>query len=727
MSYRVLVPLVVLPLLAALAQVNFLLFHVAAEGFASVVGVLLFFVAAITLRGARDGFLFTLGAGYFWIACADLVHTLAYKGMGVFADPGADPATQYWVLTRLAEAILLLAAPAVIGRPARPWLTFLGFGVLFGVVVGVVQGGLLPAFYVEGEGLTLLKVGAEYVIIALLGLAWLRYRRRRVVLGASLYRMIALALALTALAELAFTVYVGVYDLSNIVGHLLKFLSFWLIFLAAEQILFTVPMQTLRKDASALNGLSTPVMLVERSGRILHANTAARVLLQGDATGYDLSCLGPLPRHDWGTCPVCRTVHQGGRLQDFVVEAAEGQRWFAVDVAPLPDHETAVVHMRDVTATKDLEDQVREEKRRADMALDNSGLGTWDWDIRTGAVTFSPTMMTRLGYGLDGWASQAENWRSLVHPDDLAGLESDLTAHLEGRAPVFDVVHRLRRQDGAYVWIRNIGRVVERDADGEAVRVIGTHADVTVTKELELNLQRSNYDLEQFAYAVSHDLQEPLRMISGFLGILRRRHMDDLPEEAREFVTRAVDGADRMTGMIRDLLEVSRVQTQGAPMRPVSLGNAVATAADNLSTRMEEDEARLRVADDLPLVQADDSQLVRLLQNLIANAIKYARPEVAPEITIEARAAAGLVEVSVADNGVGIPEEARDRVFQPFQRLHGREVPGSGIGLTLCRRIVDRHGGTIVATGNAAGGTTIVFTLPAATAEVPTPAEAAVS
>lgn len=716
--------MVVLPLLVGLSQVNFLLFHVMAEGFAFVVGVLLFFVAAITWRWSRDGFLYTLGAGYFWIACADFLHTIAYKGMGVFPGDSANPATQYWILTRFAEALLLLLAPAMLGRSVRPWRTFLIFGALFTVGVVAVQSGSLPAAYIDGQGLTPLKVALEFVVIALLGLALWRYHARRADLGTALYRTLALSVALTAVAELFFTFYVSVYGLSNLAGHLLKFLSFWLIFLTAEHMLLTNPMRSMKKDESALNGLSDPVMLVGPDGQVRHANAAARRTFGLSSLQGDLCDLGPLRGQEPASCPVCQAVAAGEQAEGLEVCDAAENRWYSVDVTPLEETDTLVVQMHDITALKTLEQRVQEEKLRADLALDNSGLGTWDWSLTEDHVTFSGRVMAMLGYDPADWAPKPASWRDRVHPDDLAWVEAEMQAHLEGQSPVYDTVHRLRRQDGSYAWVRDIGRVVEWDEAGRPARVIGTHADVTVTKELELSLQRSNLDLEQFAYAVSHDLQEPLRMISGFLGVLRRRYQDDLPGEAREFVGRAVDGADRMTLMIRDLLAVSRVKSMGGDMVLFDLGEAVEAATENLSASLVESGAAIRVEGALPAVRADKSQVIRLLQNLMGNAVKYAAPDRLPEVTVCARVQAGMVEVRVADNGVGIPEKDRDHVFQPFQRLHGRDVPGSGIGLTLCRRIIDRHGGTIRIAGEETEGTTVVFTLPLADQEVAPPPKA---
>ncbi len=732
MTYRAVIPATLVVLLVALAQLNFLLFHVAAELFACVVGVLLFFIAAITRRWSNNSYFYVVGAGFFWIACVDLIHTLAYKGMGVLSVDSANPATQYWVGARLLEALLLLVGASVSSRHVKPLPVFLGFGVVFAALVAAVELGGFPDAYIDGVGLTPFKIGAEYAIIALLGLAWLRYYRRRATMPRGLFATISQVIVLTMVSELAFTVYVEVNDLSNLVGHLFKFLAFWVLFLGAERFLLTVPIRAMAQDSATLGGLADPVLLVDRAGLIQQANGPAReaFALEGGGQGAGIHAVGPLKAIHQEACPVCASIRSGRPLRDLEVHDPDTDRWHLVDALPVqvPGAEPAmVVEIRDITDTRRLRDQVREEKMRADMALSNSDLGTWDWNVATGEVAFSRRMMTMLGYAPGEWGNNLDSWTQLVHPEDRAAVEEALQAHLDGHAKSYDTVHRLRRKDGSYAWIRDIGRVVERDIAGNPVRAVGTHADVTESKELELSLQRSNQDLEQFAYAVSHDLQEPLRMVGGFLGILRRRYRDDLPEEAREFVDRAVDGAERMGGMIRDLLEVSRIHTKGDVFQAVPLDEVVSEVCRFLESLREETGATIIGPEISPVLWGDRSQILRLLQNVLTNALKYRDPDRAPVVRVSARPLGDMVMLEVSDNGVGVPERERERIFQPFQRLAGAGTPGSGIGLTLCRRIVERHGGAISLDGNDDGGSTVTFTLPVASGAAATSGPAAPS
>ncbi len=238
--------------------------------------------------------------------------------------------------------------------------------------------------------------------------------------------------------------------------------------------------------------------------------------------------------------------------------------------------------------------------------------------------------------------------------------------------------------------------------------------DITERKRLEEDFARSNRDLEQFSYAVSHDLQEPLRMVSSYLSLLERRHGDKLDGDAHEFIAFAVDGARRMSRMITDLLDYSRVHRRGNTFGPVDLNAALGDALANLSTAIAESGAHIDAAP-LPTVTGDASQMMRVFQNLVGNAIKYRKPDAAPRIAVEAiRGEDDTWVISVSDDGIGIDPAAAGRLFQVFQRLHPRgEYEGTGIGLAVCRRIVERHGGRIWIESQGEGlGCTFRFALP---------------
>jgi hypothetical protein len=229
--------------------------------------------------------------------------------------------------------------------------------------------------------------------------------------------------------------------------------------------------------------------------------------------------------------------------------------------------------------------------------------------------------------------------------------------------------------------------------------------------EQRQELARSNADLEQFAYIASHDLQEPLRMVTSYLQLLQKRYRDKLDADADEFIAYAVDGATRMQGLIQDLLSYSRVSTRGQPFKTVNGDRALRDALDNLKMAIAETNA-IVTFDPLPQVMADGIQLTQLFQNLIANAIKFRR-EIPLKIHVGVKKSDENWLFSVSDNGIGIEEQYFEKIFLIFQRLHRRtDYPGTGIGLAICKKIVERHGGKIWLESKPNRGSIFYFTMP---------------
>lgn len=227
-----------------------------------------------------------------------------------------------------------------------------------------------------------------------------------------------------------------------------------------------------------------------------------------------------------------------------------------------------------------------------------------------------------------------------------------------------------------------------------------------------MQLERSNQDLEQFAFAASHDLQEPLRMVTGFVQLLREKYKDQLDEQAQEYIAYTFDGATRMSAMITDLLAYSRATSEGITPEPLDLQSVLEQVMDNLRASIEESEAVI-VADAMPTVTADAAQMRQLFQNLIGNALKFRVEGRMPVVHIGATRKAGEWIFQVKDNGIGIDPQQLDRVFVVFQKLHpSQEYSGSGIGLAICKKIVERHGGRLWVESIVGEGSTFYFTLP---------------
>ena len=230
------------------------------------------------------------------------------------------------------------------------------------------------------------------------------------------------------------------------------------------------------------------------------------------------------------------------------------------------------------------------------------------------------------------------------------------------------------------------------------------------------NLEKSNTELQQFAYAASHDLQEPLRKIQTFGSRIEAKYSNKLDQRGNEYLTRMLGAAGRMQILIQDLLSLSRVTTQANPLVETDLNEVVDGVLSDLEVQIEQSNAEI-VVKTLPVIKVDATQMRQLFQNLITNAIKFAREGVSPEIFIESRLLTTRtvpeVEISIRDNGIGFEQQYAERIFSVFQRLHGRgDYEGTGIGLALCRKIVERHNGTIIANGKSGEGAVFIVTLP---------------
>jgi PAS domain S-box-containing protein len=372
--------------------------------------------------------------------------------------------------------------------------------------------------------------------------------------------------------------------------------------------------------------------------------------------------------------------------------------------------------MRDITERKQAEAALRETNEYLDNLFNyaNAPIIVWDPESRI-------TRFNRAFEVLTGRQSETvigESLEILFPEKEVAGSMELIHKTLTGERWETVEIPILHLDGSVRTVLWNSATLFAPDGV-TPVATIAQGQDITERKQAEerirkglVDLERSNQDLEQFAYVASHDLQEPLRMVASYTALLAQRYEGQLDDKAQTYIHYAVDGATRMQRLINDLLSYSRVSTQARPPEPVDSHAVLGEALRNLTVAIEESRAIVS-NDDLPTVLADAPQLVQVFQNLIANAIKF-RGQASPHVHVSARKEGGVWLFSVADNGIGIDSPHAERLFVIFQRLHTRqEYPGTGIGLAVCKRIVERHGGKIWFESKSGKGSTFFFTLPA--------------
>ncbi len=360
-------------------------------------------------------------------------------------------------------------------------------------------------------------------------------------------------------------------------------------------------------------------------------------------------------------------------------------------------------------------DELKQSEERFRIAAESANDLIWDRDIASGRLEWFGDIDGILGYEPYGFPRTVEAWTAAIHPDDRDRVDRSLEQHFT-RGTDYREEYRIRRKDGSYLYWIDRGTAV-KNGKGKPQRMFGACSDITERKHYEEKLretlaevERSNTELEHFAYVASHDLQEPLRMVSSYTQLLERRYKDRLDSDASEFIAYAVDGAKRMQRLINDLLSYSRIGTRGQPFQPASLQASLDDALANLKISIEESGAVIS-HDPLPTVDVDEGQMVQLFQNLLDNAIKF-RGDHAPRIHIFARHTEEEWTIAVEDNGIGIEPQYFERIFIVFQRLYRQEYRGTGIGLALVKRIVERHGGRIWLESSPGSGSTFYFTIP---------------
>lgn len=393
--------------------------------------------------------------------------------------------------------------------------------------------------------------------------------------------------------------------------------------------------------------------------------------------------------------------------------------WYNSSLVDSSGHiESVFSFVLDVTEQRRHQQALRESEERSRAIFDSAAVGMATCSLPEGRYTAVNAKMCEItGYPAE--ELKRLTYLDITHPEDRAENRRQFAELASGLRPSFSMNKRYIRRDGRVIWVRATNALI-RDENGAPLHAVGSIEDITAQVETEASLRaaneeliRANTDLEQFAYSASHDLKEPLRQVGIFAQLLQKRYGPTLDEDANAFLNNITGGAQRMEQLLSDLLNYTQTATQpGRPVEPVEVSEVFAEVKKNLATVIMQNDAAV-LTEALPAVRVERAHLIQLFQNLVSNAIKYRSAESAPVIRIRASSEGAFWRFSIEDNGIGISADYHKQVFGLFKRLHASSAyPGTGIGLALCKRIVERYGGAIWVESEPGKGSTFFLTLP---------------
>jgi PAS domain S-box-containing protein len=526
------------------------------------------------------------------------------------------------------------------------------------------------------------------------------------------------------------------------------------------------PQQFLQMQASLINLAHDAILVRDPASRVIFWNHGAAALYgikAEDAVGQVTHVLLQTRFPVSATAVDDALEHQGNWEGELIHTRADGTQVIVESHQVLMRDEQNRPYVilevnRDITAQKEEMARIVADadlaRRQAQTLLEQSAqrlrlaqragnIGTFERDLARQTMIWTPELEELYGLAPGSFNGTHEDWIQHVHPDDRARVEENLRLALGG-GPPYHVEFRICWPDGTIRWLMAKGEITSYDDAGRPLRMLGVSIDITRLKETEqllqqlntnleervaertlsleqLNkeLQRSNQELQDFAYVASHDLQEPLRKIQAFGNLLQEEYGHALGE-GREYVERMRQAAGRMRVLIDDLLMFSRVTTHASPFQVVDLHTIVRDVLADLEIQIQNTGGTVLV-ESLPVLEADASQMRQLFQNLLGNALKFHRRDVPPVVRVfyellhDPEGEGGVrCCLCVEDNGIGFDEKYLDRIFTVFQRLHGKNAyEGTGIGLAVVRKIAERHGGSVTARSHMGQGSTFVVTLPA--------------
>ena len=704
---------------------NYLFFHTLAEFFAITIALLMGVVAWQMYPFTRNNFLMYLGVGYFLIGSLDLMHTISYKGMNIINSATSSTAIEFWVGTRYLEAVLLLSAPWFLEHSLNRLKAAVFF--TFGAVLMslVILEGHFPVMFVDGQGLTDFKVISEYIIIALLAGSIFYLKKQQRFLEKKILNVMIIAILFTMIAELAFTFYVNLYGISNLVGHIFKLFSFWLIFMAIIKTTLHQPFLVMSRGASTYDAIPDATIVVDENGIIRQANAAACQLARTESKnliGNNNHDLFHPENIQVEYCPICQAIVNNEELRGFEMEINDKGNWYDYTLSHIEGAsrlDGTVEVIRDITIRKLTEEKLDE------LAI-----------LKTSIVENLPSML----FVKDAYDHHYVEWNKAA--EDLTGLskvemlgKTDFDLWPEEQARFFIEKDNEVVRSGKYLEIEqepistrqkgtrilHTKKIPIYDNQGKAKYLLGISDDITEKLKTEAMLNRSQKmeAVGQMSGGIAHDFNNQLGVILGYTDLLAEAN---LTESQLKWVKASNAAAKRCAELTQQLLIFSR---SGELDKTTVNLNHLLSEMEVMIQRSLTPEVKIEnyFGADLWLTEVNPGNFKDAILNLVLNArdampdggslvIETSNTVVNREMALSKNLPAGeYVQVVVTDSGTGMSSTVSEQVFDPF--FTTKEVgKGTGLGLSMVYGFVNRYGGQITLDTAPGEGSTFRIYLP---------------
>lgn len=738
------VPIVLSIVLIVISRYNYLLFHTLAELFAIIVGVLMFVVAFYTHSFSRENFLIYLGVGYFWIAILDLIHTLLYKGMSIYSSDVLDHFVQFWIANRYIESLLLLTAPIFLLRKVSISWTFIGYGVIALLTYIIIMNNHFPTTFIEGEGLTDFKIFSEYIISFILLMALVNLWFHRNFLKPGLFPFLSTAIVLTIFAELAFTSFISVYGPANLIGHLFKLFSFWLIFYSIVRLSLQEPYEKLVESETRFRNLFKvmPIALGEVSdnGHIDYLND--RFVQTFGYTREDIPTLDewwqlayPNEKYRqsvqdvWGKAvQTAIELNQAMKPNEFEVTCKNGEVR-PVEISGVPLGRDFLTTFIDLTEQKKSEEELRLSKESFHILSKISPVGVFHTDAEGHCFYVNEKWCEIAGLTLD--EARGDGWTQAIHVKDREDVFEKWSLAAKEGTP-FNAEYRLQNKNGKVTWVLGQAQAEKTDTD-EIVGYVGTITDLNdrIAAEQERLKMQSQLEHTQrldslgiLAGGIAHDFNNILTSIMGNAALAERKAIKS-PQDMPRYLSNIVQSSEKAADLCKQMLAYSG---KGRfEIRVIDLSATVEETSRLLEVSISKGVIlKYELAENLPSVEADVAQMQQVIMNLVLNAsdaigkksgvisictgMMQADAAYLTQTSIDDHLPDGrYVYLEVSDTGVGMDKQTQARLFEPFFTT---KFTGHGLGMSAVQGIVRGHKGAIKVYSELGRGSTFKVLFP---------------